>query len=317
MKGSLRTRLFAGALVWMAAVLLAVIALVVRLTRNHPELAMRHATHIAMGLITVASVAGGLFLVGRAVAPFRRLRASLSSVREGSSQRIEGDYPSEVKPLVDDLNALLEDREQAVARALTTAGDLAHGLITPLAVLAQAELTATLHQQVERMQRQIDYHLARARATASSRAAPGLRCAVLPSVEGLVRTMRRLYANRELTIDADVSPAHEIRGRREDLDEMLGNLIDNACKWARSRVAISSKIEDAQLVISVDDDGPGLDPSMHAQVLQRGVRADQQVRGSGLGLAIVSDLAELYGGSVALETSPLGGTRARLQLLRF
>ena len=179
------------------------------------------------------------------------------------------------------------------------------------------DLAAMLHQLVERMQRQVDYHLARARATASARAAPGLRCSVLPSVEGLVRTMRRLHAGRELKIDADVSPAHEIRGRREDLDEMLGNLLDNACKWARSRVAISSSLEDAQLSISVDDDGPGLDPSMRAQVLQRGVRADQQVRGSGLGLAIVSDLAELYGGSVMLETSPLGGTRARLQLPRL
>ena len=129
--------------------------------------------------------------------------------------------------------------------------------------------------------------------------------------------MRRLHAERELTIDIDVSPAHEIPGRREDLDEMLGNLLDNACKWARSRVAISSAINHDQLLILVDDDGPGLDPSMRAQVLQRGVRADQRVGGSGLGLAIVSDLAELYGGSVTLETSPLGGTRARVQLPRL
>ena len=326
--GSLRARLVLGALVWMTAVLIAIIALVVRLTRNHPEIAMRHATHIAMGLLAGASVVGGLFLIWKAVAPFQRLRAGLSLVREGRGQSIEGDYPSEVQPLVDDLNALLEDRERAVARALATAGDLAHGLKTPLAVLAQEaeqaraaghhELAATLRQQIERMQRQIDYHLARARATSSSGAAPGLRCPVLPSVEGLARTMRRLHAGRELSIDIDVSPEHEIRGRREDLDEMLGNLIDNACKWAQSRVAISSSITspgaDDRLVITVDDDGPGLDPSIRAQVLQRGVRADQHVGGSGLGLAIVSDLADLYGGSVALETSPLGGTRARLQL---
>jgi len=327
MKGSLRTRLIAGALVWMTAVLVAVIAAVVRLTRNHPELAMRHGTHIALVLVAGAFVVGGLFLVRKALAPFGSLRAGLSLVRGGRSQRIEGDYPTEVQPLVNDLNALLEDRERAIARALTTAGDLAHGLKTPLAVLAQEaeqagaaghhDLAATLRQLVERMQRQIDYHLARARATATARAAPGLRCAVLPSVEGLVRTMRRLHAERELTIDADVSPEHEIRGRREDLEEMLGNLLDNACKWARARVAISSSADDARVVISVDDDGPGLDPSMRAQVLQRGVRADQRIGGSGLGLAIVSDLAELYLGSVALETSPLGGTRARLQLPRF
>ena len=331
MKGSLRTRLMAGAVVWMMAVLVAVIALVVNLTRNHPELAMRHATHIAMGTVAGAFLVGGLFLVRKALAPFRTLRGGLSSVREGRSQRIDGDYPAEVQPLVNDLNALLEERERAVARALTTAGDLAHGLKTPLAVLAQEaeqagaaghhELATTLRQQVERMEGQIDYHLARARATGTARAAPGLRCALLPSVEGLVRTMRRLHAERELSIDADVSSAHEIRGRREDLEEMLGNLLDNACKWARSRVAISSSIasseDDARVIISVDDDGLGVDPSMRAQVLQRGVRADQQVAGSGLGLAIVADLAELYGGSVTLETSPLGGTRARLRLPRF
>ncbi len=327
MKGSLRARLFAGALVWMIAVFVAVTALLLKITRNHPELAMPGATwHTAMVIFAGAFGLGGLFLVQRAVAPLRSLRAGLSSVREGRSQRIEGDHPTEVQPLVDELNGLLEDRERAVARALATAGDLAHGLKTPLAVLAQEaeqagaaghhDLATTLRQLVERMQRQVDYHLARARATASARAALGLRCSVLPSVEGLVRTMRRLHAERELRIDADVSPAHEIRGRREDLDEMLGNLLDNACKWARSRVAISSVMEDAQLLISVDDDGPGLDPSLRVEVLQRGVRADQQVRGSGLGLAIVSDLAELYGGSVTLETSPLGGTRARLQLPR-
>ena len=327
MKGSLRTRLIAGALVWMTAVLVAVIATVVRLTRNHPEIMSHHATHIAMGLLAVASLAGGLFLVQRAIAPFRTLRTGLSSVRDGRSQSVEGDYPSEVQPLVNDLNALLEDRERAVARALTTAGDLAHGLKTPLAVLAQEaeqsaaaghdELAATLRQLVERMQRQVDYHLARSRATATAHAAPGLRCAVLPSVEALVRTMRRLHAERELAFDVDVPAAHEIRGRREDLDEMLGNLLDNACKWARTRVAISSSMNDMKVSIMVDDDGPGLDRSLREQVLQRGVRADQRAGGSGLGLAIVSDLAELYGGSVILETTPLGGTRARLELPRF
>lgn len=327
MKGSLRTRLIVGALVWMTVVMVATTSLLLMVIRSHPVHAGRAETYYAaMGLVAGALVVGGLFLVRKAVAPLRRLRVGLSAVREGRGQRIDGDYPSEVQPLVNDLNGLLEDRERAIARALSTAGDLAHGLKTPLAVLAQEaeqagaaghqNLAATLAQLVDRMQRQVDYHLARARATASTGAAPGLRCSVLPSVEGLVRTMRRLHAGRELAIDADVSPAHEIRGRREDLEEMLGNLLDNACKWARSQVVISSSIDNAQLSISVDDDGPGLDPSMRAQVLQRGVRADEQVRGSGLGLAIVSDLAELYGGAVTLETSPLGGARARLELPR-
>ncbi|HUR83481.1 MAG TPA: HAMP domain-containing sensor histidine kinase, partial [Thermoanaerobaculia bacterium] len=265
MKGSLRARLFAGAVIWMAALLIAVIAGIVRLTRNHPEVATRHAAHIVMVIASVAFLIGGLFLVRKALAPFATLRAGLLSVREGRSQRVEGEYPSEVQPLVNDLNALLEDRESAIARALATAGDLAHGLKNPLAVLAQEaeradaaghrELATTLRQQVERMQRQIDYQLARARATASARAAPGLRCAVLPSVEGLVRTMRRLHAERELSIEVDVAEAHEIRGRREDLDEMLGNLLDNACKWARSRVTVFSSGDDAHIIVCVDDDG--------------------------------------------------------------
>jgi signal transduction histidine kinase len=311
----------------MAAVLIGVIALLLKMSRNHPDLDLLGVTiFVTIGFFAAGFVVAGVLFVRRAISPFRSLRASLAAVREGRSERIDGDYPTEVQPLVHDLNALLEDRERAVARALTTAGDLAHGLKTPLAVLAQEaeqagaaghhELAATLRQLVERMQRQVDYHLARARATASSGAAPGVRCAVLPSVEGLVRTMRRLHAERQLAIDADVPPAHEIRGRREDLDEMLGNLLDNACKWARSRVAISSAIDDVRVVITVDDDGPGLAPAMRAQVLQRGVRADQQVRGSGLGLAIVSELVELYGGSIALDTSPLGGTRAVLRLPR-
>ena len=327
MKGSLRARLFLGALVWMIAVFVVVTALLIKLGRNHPELAIPGLTyHATMTVLFAAFTVGGLFLVQRALAPLRRLRASLSAVREGQRRKIEGDHPTEVQPLVDDLNGLLEDRERAVARALSTAGDLAHGLKTPLAVLAQEaeeadaaghhELATTLRQLVERMQRHVDYHLARARATPPARAVPAERCAVLPSVEGLVRTMRRLHAERKLAVDVDVSPAHEIRGRREDLDEMLGNLLDNACKWARSRVVVSSSLETARLSIAVDDDGPGIDPSLRSQVLQRGVRADQRAEGSGLGLAIVSELAELYDGALTLETCPLGGTRARLELPR-
>jgi signal transduction histidine kinase len=323
-RGSLRTWLSAGALVWMTTVVVAVIALVSRILRNHPAHREPVTYFAAMAIIGAAFVVGGWFLVRKAVAPLWRLRAALSLVREGRSQRIEGEYPSEVEPLVADLNALLADRERAVARALTTAGDLAHGLKTPLAILTQEaeqaraaghhELADTLRQQVERMQRQIDHHLARARATASVGEGPAMRCRVLPSVEGLVRTMRRLHAGRTLAIDVDVAPEHEIRGRGEDLDEMLGNLLDNACKWARSRVAVTSAVVGEMLVITVDDDGGGLDAALREKVMQRGVRADQQVAGSGLGLAIVTDLAELYGGSVSLEPSPAGGTRACLRL---
>lgn len=265
----------------------------------------------------------GILMVRAGLSPFRRLRRQLSDLRDGSSRRIEGIYPIEVQPLVNDLNSLLDHREQIVRRALARAGDLAHGLKTPLAVLAQEadradaagqhEIAAIIDQQVERMRRQVEYQLAHARA-AGSGDAPGARCPVLPSVEGLMRTLLRLYAERGIAIEVDVLPTHFIRGQCEDLEEMLGNLLDNACKWAKSRVKIQSAQEDAFVVLTVDDDGPGVAPNMRDVVLQRGVRADEAAPGSGLGLAIVRDLAELYQGTISLEDSPMGGLRARLRL---
>ncbi len=270
-----------------------------------------------------AFMLAGVWQVSAGLRPFGRLRRQLLAMREGSGRRIEGTYPTEVQPLVNDLNSLLEHREQTVRRALAKAGDLAHGLKTPLAVLAQEadraeavgqhETAATITLQVERMRRQVEYHLAHARA-AGSGDVPGARCSVLASVEGLTRTLLRLYASRGLQMNVDVSPEHVIRGQREDLDEMLGNLLDNACKWAKSSIKIQSIQENGAVVLTVDDDGPGLAPGMREAVLQRGVRADEAAPGSGLGLAIVSDLAELYGGTISLEDSPIGGLRARLCL---
>ena len=163
------------------------------------------------------------------------------------------------------------------------------------------------------MRRQVDYHLAHARAAASG-AKLGARTAVAESAAGLIRTLARLHAERPLAITADVPDAHFARVEREDLDEMLGNLLDNACKWARSHVRVSSTAAGDRLEITVDDDGPGLAPELRAAVLQRGVRADEGAPGSGFGLAIVRDLAELYGGSIALEASAMGGLRAKLTL---
>lgn len=306
---SLRVRLVLGSIAWMAAVVLLLNAVVIFLVRHHATFQSRRISHYAaMSVIAISFLVGGLVMVSRGLLPLGNLRKRLAAVREGRAQRIEGEYPSEIQPLVDDLNALLDDRERAISRAQKTAGDLAHGLKTPLAVLAQ-EPSENVRQQVERMRRQIEYHLAHARATAAT--APGMQCDVLPSVEGLARTMLRLHG---VTIDVQVPAEQTIRGRREDLDEMLGNLLDNACKWTRSRVTISSHASGEAVTIFVDDDGPGLDPSLRDAVLQRGVRADEAAPGSGLGLAIVRDLVELYGGTITLETSPLGGLRAHLEL---
>jgi len=329
---SLRARVLLGALLWSIGLFLFSGLMLVHYMFFNPQAPgtvhrfFLHDMFIAFGAMIVSLVVG-FYLVRQGLASFDQLRVRLFGVREGKDSRIDGEYPAEVQPLVNDLNALLADREQRVHRALTKAGDLAHGLKTPLTLLNQqaerakasghTELAEAIHQQVERMRRQIDYHLAHARASASG-ADPTARCQLMTSAEALARTMLTIHADRQLTIDVHVSADHVARGRREDVEEMLGNLVDNACKWAKGRVEVRSSVENGSMVatilMTVDDDGPGLDPSLRESVLKRGVRADEAAPGSGLGLAIVADLAELYGGSVALSGSPLGGVRAELRL---
>jgi len=320
---SLRGRVMIGAILWTLGLFAVITILLTMSTTAMRSVAIIHSHSGISAVIAVACMAAGLWQVRKGLLPFHHLRSRLSDVRGGRDRRVNGHYPAEVQPLVDDLNALLEHQERAVGRAVSKAGDLAHGLKTPLAVLAQEaeraetaghhELAITMGQQVERMRRQIDYHLAHARAAASG-ATPGARCQVIASAEGLSRTLMRLHAGRGVAIDMHIGADQHVRSQREDLDEMLGNLLDNACKWARSRVAVDASTDGARVVITVDDDGPGLEPSMWEAVLQRGVRADEAAPGSGFGLAIVRDLAELYGGSISLGRAPIGGLRARLQL---
>src|SRR5262249_37673145 len=151
-----------------------------------------------------------------------------------------------------------------------------------VAALGHADLATSIEEQIERMRRQIEYHLAHARAAASA-ATASARSPVADSAESLARALRRLYATRGLTIDAAVPADCVVRCQREDLDELLGNLLDNACKWARTRVIVSAHASGAEIVITVDDDGPGIDPALREAVLQRGVRADQAAPGSGFG----------------------------------
>lgn len=320
---SVRRRVMAGAALWSVG-LFAAIVIHLPLNRYAYNTVMKVHDHTAVAVvIAFICMIVGFLIARRAFVPFDELRQRLAAVQQGLAQRLSGTYPTEVQPIVDDLNALLTHNHDAVARATAKAGDLAHGLKTPLAVLSNeadrlaadghAELATTIAQQVALMKRQVEYHLAHARAAASG-ARLAARCAVRESAEGLARTLQRLHAARKLTIDVEVPPAHGVRVRREDLDEILGNLLDNACKWAAHRVVIASSAHDSSVTITVDDDGPGIPERLREAVLQRGVRADEAAPGSGLGLSIVRDLAELHGGSIGLETSPLGGTRARLHL---
>ncbi len=275
---------------------------------------------LGLGLMVAAGgqVAGGL-------RPLARLRRALADVRAGRAERLEGAYPREIQPLVDDLNAVLRRNSAIVERARTQAGNLAHGLKTPLSVLSneaqaleqagQVAFAERIAEQTRAMQRQVDYHLARARAAAAVDV-PGSRVDVRASLDRLARTMPKLYADKRLDVHAEVTKAPAFRGDREDLEEMLGNLVDNACKWAHRRVHLSAQPAAAAgwLSIAVEDDGPGLPADQRMAVFDRGRRLDTSVAGTGLGLAIVAELAGLYGGSVDLGDSDLGGLRAELRL---
>jgi signal transduction histidine kinase len=323
---SLKARIMLGAALWTVG-LFTIAAFILHFALPPPSahgvfrLAFRYGT--GMAVVAALCMLFGFLQVRRGLQPINRLRDRLAAVHKGAAARVGGSYPAEVQPMVDDLNALIEERERRVARAVAKAGDLAHGLKTPLAVLAHEaqqareagheQLAAEIDQQIDRMRRQIDYHLAHARSAASS-ASPGARASIAISAEGLVRAIERLHAERDLSIDLDAPSSHAFRGQREDLDEMLGNLLDNACKWARAQVRLTCSKEGERIVIVVDDDGPGIEASMREAVMQRGIRVDEAAQGSGLGLAIVRDLAEIYGGSISLEESPMGGARARLTL---
>jgi len=244
--------------------------------------------------------------------PMRGLQRSLDDVRQARSQRLEGNFPSEVQPLVDGFNQVLARNAEVVQRARTQAGNLAHALKTPLSILDHAaseaqpdRLTRQVREQVGIARRHIDWHLARSRVAATQRL-PGQSTDVGRVAEGLIRVMQKVHADRALTITLDLPPdLPAFAGEEQDLQEMLGNLLDNACKWARQQVWVRAGVEpqstSPELYITVEDDGPGIAAADLAAVTRRGVRLDEAVPGSGLGLAIVQDLVELYGGRLSLR----------------
>jgi signal transduction histidine kinase len=275
---------------------------------------------IVLLLITTFQVRFGL-------APLNRLSAGLAAIRSGAAERLEGNFPVEIAPLARETNALIEANREIVTRARTHVGNLAHALKTPLSVMmneASAHrddpFAAKVAEQIEIMRDQVARHLERARLAAGMAAVIGTVTDVRTVVTALARTMEKIHHDRGLTIELDVSDDAKFRGERQDLEEMMGNLVDNACKWAQSRVAIEvfsqrAEAEDRRIVrITVDDDGPGLSPSQREQVARRGRRLDETKPGSGLGLSIVVELAALYGGELKLGTAPIGGLRAELVL---
>ena len=273
---------------------------------------------LGLGLVAMATLQTWYGL-----GPLRRVRRAIAAMRSGGENRVTEPLPLEVQPLVDELNGLLSHVERQAEEARTHAGNLAHALKTPLTVLMNAatakapDLADTAIREAAVMRRQVDHHLARARAV-GRRAVGHSRAQVWESAQAVVRSVARLYENIRLDLDGDRQAA--VAMERQDLDEILGNLIENAAKYGGGSVFVTvcaAPGDPATCEIWVEDDGRGIPEAERSRIFDRGARLDTGKPGTGLGLAIVRDVAEIYGGSVALEESEdLGGLLVRLRLPR-
>ncbi|SMP36968.1 ATP-binding protein [Roseibium denhamense] len=283
-----------------------------------------------MVAVTLCIVGIGLILavflqVRIGLRPLQRLRQSLSAVRHGEAERIDESLPREIAPLAVELNGLIVSNKEIVERARTHVGNLAHGLKTPLSVISNearasgGPLADKVSEQAGIMSTQIQHHLERARMAAQRRVI-GVSCETEPVLARLIRAMEKIYRDKHLDISFEQEAPLRFRGEAQDLEEMTGNLIDNACKWASREVSVTCQPVSGgaggreMLAIVVEDDGPGLTPEQRAEAVKRGRRLDETVPGTGLGLSIVADLAALYGGHFELGSSEAGGLQARLTL---
>lgn len=272
-----------------------------------------------IGMIAINAMA---ILLG--LRPLSRVRNALAMVREGQAQRLDGRFPAEIEPLANETNALIENNRRIVERSRTQVGNLAHSLKTPLAVLINEGRAlggakgALISEQAAAMREQVDHYLSRARV-AAQRDSVVYRTPVTPLLERLVRVIEKLGRMKvSLT-----PPPDEIvfAGEREDLEEIVGNLLDNAMKWAKSSIAVSVQELPAvageaqrRFAVIIEDDGPGIPEEMEREALKRGKRLDETKPGTGLGLAIVSELVGEYGGKLSLDRSALGGLKATVEL---
>ncbi|MFC0210265.1 sensor histidine kinase [Chelativorans intermedius] len=275
----------------------------------------------AFGLGMVAINAFAILL---ALRPLQSIRRALANIRAGTAERLSGPFPTEIAPLAEETNALIESNRRIIERSRKQVGNLAHSLKTPLAVLMNegrsmgGEQGRLIADHAAAMQQQIDHYLQRARA-AAQRSALAQRSPVNETLERMARVTRKLNPDKTLTLDL---PPQEVvfAGEREDLEEIIGNLLENAMKWARGQVGLSllapeaAEGEGRRFTLKIEDDGPGIPEAQARQALKRGRRLDETKPGTGLGLAIVADLVAEYGGALALERSGLGGLMVRIEL---
>ncbi len=273
-----------------------------------------------LGLFATGLVLAVIIQVRIGLAPIYQIRKAIAHVREGEAEKIEGEYPAELMPLTEEINHLLGHNKEVVERARTHVGNLAHALKTPISVLLnettkeRSSLEKLVQRQARGMARQVDHHLRRASLAARAQVV-GVRTPVYEAVMDMQRTLERLFKDKGMKIETSVPEDLVFRGERQDLDEMLGNLMENACKWSQGLVRVCAQSSGQSMMeIHVEDNGPGLPEQKREAVLARGERLDENAPGSGLGLSIVNDLVGAYGGKIWLENSELGGLKVVLKL---
>jgi signal transduction histidine kinase len=274
---------------------------------------------IALTLAGVALVFAMLLQVRLGLRPLQALRAAVADVRAGRRERIPSHQPREISPLVDELNSLIADNVEGLARARRHVSNLAHGLKTPLANLAIAldergrDPAGELHELIDQMDRRIRHHLGRARAAAQEGPAR-VRTPLAPRVADLLAIVPKIHPGKSLAVTSDVAPEIAVACEAHDLDEMLGNLVDNSAKWASGRIRVSARTDGREVTIVIEDDGPGLADDKVPEAMRPGHKLDENAPGYGFGLPITRELAELYGGGLELCRSDLGGVKATLRL---
>ena len=276
------------------------------------------ATAIAFLLLGVGLMLAVIVQVRVGLRPLFHLRQEVAEVRRGKVERLQGDYPSELKPLTDELNALVAHNQETVERQRTHVGNLAHALKTPISVMMTeagqrpGPLAEVVSRQADVMRQQVDHHLRRARAAARTQ---GERTSVAEVLDELSRTLERIFRDKGLTIDWDAPDDLWFQGERQDFMEIAGNAMENAGKFGASKVRVrAGSIGPERMRLTVEDDGPGLPPDRREEVVQRGARLDESAPGSGLGLSIIDELARAYRGSLILGASPLGGLSVAVEL---
>ena len=273
---------------------------------------------VGLGALGAGLIAASLLQVFLGLRPLGHIKESLSKVRNGEEEYLPKDFPSEIQPLADELNALLDHNNEIVERSRTQVGNLAHALKTPIAVLRNearmndGPMSETVAKQTENMHKYVEHYLKRARMAANVKTISS-HSQIMPSIHNIARALNKVHPDKNIIVKTEMEEKRLVfKGDLNDFEEMVGNIMENAAKWARRNITVECFKEGQNIKIEIRDDGPGIDIKAREAVFARGGRLDEKIPGTGLGLSIVKDLADLYGGKIILDENKQSDTGSGL-----